>query len=94
MLPEHCPISILQAQGGGAIPGFALWTTERFVAVTALPFVDLPANGNAIAARGGAARRAAAAVATADSDAGALIPAGRIPSNAAHVTRDFGHTYT
>ena len=25
---------------------------------------------------------------------GALIPAARIPSNAAHVKRDFGHTYT
>jgi len=45
-VPEHCPISILQAHGGGAIPGFALWTTERFVAVSSEPLVDLPWRAN------------------------------------------------
>ena len=35
--PEHCPVCILQAHGGGAIPGFALSTIERFVAVTSGP---------------------------------------------------------
>jgi hypothetical protein len=41
---KHCPISILQAHGGGAIPGLALWTTERFVAVTSALAVDLPGS--------------------------------------------------
>ena len=31
--PEHCPVCILQARGGGAIPGFALSTIERSAAV-------------------------------------------------------------
>ena len=39
---EHCPVCILQARGGGAIPGFALSTIERFVAVTSIPAVELP----------------------------------------------------
>jgi hypothetical protein len=40
--PDHCPISILQAHGGGAIPGFALWTIDRFVAVSSTLAVELP----------------------------------------------------
>ena len=44
MVPEHCPISILQAHGGDAIPGLALWTTERFVAVLSELAVELPAT--------------------------------------------------
>jgi hypothetical protein len=39
---EHCPISILQAHGGGAIPGFALWTIDRFVAVSSALAVEQP----------------------------------------------------
>ena len=39
---EHCPISILQAHGGGAIPRLALWTTERFVRFSSAPAVELP----------------------------------------------------
>ena len=39
---EHCPVCILQARGGGAIPGFALSTIERFVAITTAPAVELP----------------------------------------------------
>ena len=31
---EQCPVCILQARGGGAIPEVALSTIERFVAVT------------------------------------------------------------
>jgi hypothetical protein len=42
---EHCPIYILQAHGGGAIPGFLLSKSERFVAITALPAVEQPATG-------------------------------------------------
>ena len=41
-VPEHCPISILQAHGGGAIPGFALWTIDPFVAVSSEPAVEPP----------------------------------------------------
>ena len=41
-----CPISILnsksQVHGGGAIPGFALWTIDRFVAVSSTLAVELP----------------------------------------------------
>ena len=37
---EHCPVCILQAHGGDAIPGFAGWTIERFVAVTTPPAVE------------------------------------------------------
>jgi hypothetical protein len=40
--------SNLQAHGGGAIPGLALWTTERFVAVTSEPLVDLPKTPSSI----------------------------------------------
>ena len=39
---EHCPVSILQARGVGACPEVALWTTERFVAVTSTLAVELP----------------------------------------------------
>jgi hypothetical protein len=39
---EHCPISILQAHGGGAIPRRALSTIDRFVAVSCEPAVELP----------------------------------------------------
>ena len=39
---EHCPISILQAHGGGALPRLALWTTERFVRFSSTLAVDLP----------------------------------------------------
>jgi len=41
-VPEHCPISILQAHGGGAIPEVALWTTERFVRFLSTLAVDHP----------------------------------------------------
>ena len=39
---EHCPVCILQARGGGAIPEVALSTIERFVAVTRALAVELP----------------------------------------------------
>ena len=39
---EHCPISILQAHGGGAIPRRRVWTTERFVRFLSTLAVDLP----------------------------------------------------
>jgi hypothetical protein len=39
---EHCPISILQAHGGGAIPRLALWTIDRFVRFLSELAVDLP----------------------------------------------------
>jgi hypothetical protein len=41
-VPEHCPISILQAHGGGALPGFALSTIDRFVRVSSQPAVEQP----------------------------------------------------
>ena len=41
-VPEHCPVCILQAHGGDATPRFALWTINRFVAVTSQPLVELP----------------------------------------------------
>ena len=40
-VPEHCPISILQAHGGGAIPRLALWT-KRFVRLLSALAVELP----------------------------------------------------
>ena len=39
---EHCPVSILQARGGDAIPEVALWAIDRFVAVTVVPAVEPP----------------------------------------------------
>jgi hypothetical protein len=27
-VPEHCPVCMLHAHGGDAIPGFALWTID------------------------------------------------------------------
>ena len=39
---EQCPVWILQARGGGAIPEVALSTIERFVAITVGPLVKLP----------------------------------------------------
>ena len=41
-VPEHCPVSILQAHGGDAIARVAGWTIERFVAITALLAVEQP----------------------------------------------------
>ena len=41
---EHCPVCILQARGGNAIPRLALWAIERFVAVTSTPAVEPPAG--------------------------------------------------
>ena len=41
---EHCPISILQAHGGDAIPRLAYRKANRFVAVTVGPAVDLPSQ--------------------------------------------------
>jgi len=43
-VPEHCPISILQAHGGGAIPRLALWT-KRFVRLLSALAVELPRRG-------------------------------------------------
>ena len=37
---KYCPVCILQACGGGAIPGFALSTIKRFVAITSLLAVE------------------------------------------------------
>ena len=39
-VPEHCPISVLQAHGGGAIPRLALWTIDRFVRFSSEPLDD------------------------------------------------------
>ena len=39
---EHCPVSILQAHGGDAIPRFVMDDLERFVAITITPAVELP----------------------------------------------------
>ena len=46
-VPEHCPISTLQAHGGGAIPRLA-FESERFVAVLSELAVELPASRGSV----------------------------------------------
>ena len=41
-VPEHCPVSILQAHGVDGRPGLAGWTIERFVRLLTPPAVEQP----------------------------------------------------
>ena len=50
-VPEHCPVSILQAHGGDAIPHLALWTIDRFVRFLSQPLVELPLHQQSSAAQ-------------------------------------------
>ena len=49
---EHCPVSILQARGGDAIPEVALWAIDRFVRLLSAPAVELPQNDQHRGAQG------------------------------------------
>ena len=57
---EHCPVCILQARGGGAIPELALSTTERFVRLLTGPAMELPKSLRWPLSHGGGAGGSAA----------------------------------